>query len=615
MCVVAGALWAHPWPRWLVIAALVAWPVARWLARAAGAVRAAAAMAVPFVALVVLASDQSARAWAGLRPPASTAVRGWVTLVADPDPVDAAVRVEARVGRRRAEAWLRGPQAAAIRPRLSGEQVWVRGRLGPLPEKARRRLAPRHIGARLTIAEIGDHRPGSVVAGAANAIRRSLQRGAASMTEDQRALFTGVVLGDDREQDDGMVADFRASGLGHLLAVSGQNVAFVLLVAQPLLRRMGLLGRLAASLAVIAAFGTLTRWEPSVLRAAAMASASLVATTAQGWRPPPLAVLGFVVAGLVMIDPMLARSLGFQLSAAACVGITLLHRRVCDALPGPRFIAEPLALTVSAQAGVAPLLIPAFGSLPLASLPANLAAAPMAGFLMGWGLVAGLAAGLAGEPVATALHLPSRFMLTALAEVASWSARLPLGQVRAHHLWVLGGALSAATAGGAVAVARWPPRAGRAALAAGVVAVVAVVAAAAVVVSGPAAVGRGRVAGEEVAAGARLWRGGATVLVIDGASSGRVVDGLRVRGVRRVDVVVSLRGTMADVATLTLLRGRVDVGQIVAPTGGRVAGWHPGPGSRIRAGPWAVDIAGDTRPLRVEVTRPGRAVAGVGAGR
>jgi hypothetical protein len=227
---------------------------------------------------------------------------------------------------------------------------------------------------------------------------------------------------------------------------------------------------------------------------------------------------------------------------------------------------------------------------------------------MGWGLVAGLVAGLlagvappAGAAVAQLLHVPSRLLLSALAQVAHRCARLALGQVGARHLLIAG------SAGALVVAWRLVPERAR-------VAVTVAGAVAASVAFGVAG-GPSRPPGAEVVRGARLWRGGATVLVIDGPSPARLVDGLRVHGVRRVDLVVSVRGAMADVAAISLMRGRVSLGPVVAPSGGRVAGWHPPPDTRIRAGPWVVAVPGDTRPLRVTVARAGLAVTAVGAGR
>src|SRR5947208_1417270 len=104
-------------------------------------------------------------------------------------------------------------------------------------------------------------------------------------------------------------------------------------------------------------------------------------------------LLALAVAGVLLLDPLLIDSLSFRLSVGATAGIALLAGPLADRLPGPEWLTEPLAVTMAAQVGVAPVALPAFGGLPLASLPANLLAVPAAAPLTAWGFVGG---GLAG---------------------------------------------------------------------------------------------------------------------------------------------------------------------------------------------------------------------------
>ena len=118
----------------------------------------------------------------------------------------------------------------------------------------------------------------------------------ATRQRDPAALAaTGrIVFGDDRGQSELEQFRFRASGLGHLTAVSGQNVAFVLVAASPLLRRLRLRWRWAATVALLGWFAVVTRLEPSVLRAVAM---SAVAATAAVWLFGTLWALGVALTG------------------------------------------------------------------------------------------------------------------------------------------------------------------------------------------------------------------------------------------------------------------------------------------------------------------------------
>jgi competence protein ComEC len=380
----------------------------------------------------LLASSLAVAAWAGLAPPPSRTLEGVAVLVGDPGEVHGAVRVDVRLGRRRYEAWARGAAAAVLRARLSGELVRLRGHARrPTPDD-RHWLAPRHVVAQLDVEAVGAWRSGSVATRAANGLRRTLTRGARTLGDDDRSLLLGVVLGDDSAQSDELREAFRASGLSHLLAVSGENVAFVLALASPLLRRVGLRWRWWLTLGLLGFFGLLTRWEPSVLRAGAMAA--LACTTSTLGRPASrLRLLALAVSGVVLVDPLLVQSLGFQLSVGATIGIALLAGPIGRRLPGPSWCTEPLAVTIAAQIGVAPVALPAFGGLPLASLPANLLAVPAAAPLTAWGLTGGVLAGVAGPPFDGWLHLPSRLLAGWLAGVARWGAGLPLGQVRTPH--------------------------------------------------------------------------------------------------------------------------------------------------------------------------------------
>lgn len=376
---------------------------------------------------LLLAAALGARSWAGLVPQSVAPVAGQVTLLTDPEPLlGGGLRAEARLGDERVQLIARAASATPLRNALAGERTYVRGTGQPLHGRTVAHLRRRHISRSVVVADVAVPQPGTPSTRVANELRRTLVRGARSMPADRRALFTGLVLGDDRAQNRADVEAFRDSGLSHLLAVSGQNIAFVLALAAPVLTRLGLRSRLVGGVAVVLAFGLLTRWEPSVTRASAMAIVAMVGATV-GRPASSVRGLCLAVTALLLIDPLLIGSVGFLLSAGACAGIALFSERLQQWLP------SPLAVTLAAQIGVTPVLLPVFGGVPVASVPANLLAGPAAGPVMVWGLVAGVPAGLVGEPWATALHVPTRLLVAWIAGVARWSAALPVGELRAPH--------------------------------------------------------------------------------------------------------------------------------------------------------------------------------------
>ncbi|MFP3902051.1 MAG: ComEC/Rec2 family competence protein, partial [Acidimicrobiia bacterium] len=536
---------------------------------------------------------------------------GEVTLVGDPVPDAGGVAVDVRWRGRRHRAVARDAAAAALDDRLAGERVLVLGTLDP-PGVRERRLAHRHLAGRLRVDHVVGWRSGDPVSRVANGLRRTLARGAEGLPARQASLLLGLTLGDVRAQPADMSDAFRAAGLTHILAVSGQNVAFVLVAASPMLTRLRLGARWAATLAVLGGFALLTRCEPSVLRATAMAG--VAATGAALGRPATsLRTLALGVAAVMLVDPLLVGSLGFRLSVAGAAGIIVGSGPVARALPGPGWVTMPLAVTVAAQLAVAPLLVAAFGSVPLASLPANLLAVPVTGPVMVWGLTGGLAAGAAGGAVATVVHAPTRLGLAWIDAVASAAARWPLGELRWPHVAVLvagtvvlvGVARRETAAARETGVRPRAPGTRRRMLVASlrVAAGVAVTAATLVAALGrpDGAAGTGSAS---LGIGATAsWSEGAVVVELDGrARDGAVLGRLRAEGIDRVHVVVArtrARGIAGVVATLRRRWPGLVVLAPAPPPGEPDAGappgaMHPPAGSVVEIGGLRVTVEANT---------------------
>jgi hypothetical protein len=237
-------------------------------------------------------------------------------------------------------------------------------------------------------------------------------------------------------------------------------------------------------------------------------------------------VIGLAITALVLVDPLLVRSTGFQLSSCAAVGIVVLAPRFTAAIPGPTALREALGVTLAAQLGVAPVLLATFGPVPVASLPANLLCVPVAGLVMIWGLTAGLLAGIAGGPWASLVHQPTRVALGWLELVAQRTAQAPLGELRVAHVVAL-------AAGMALTVT--VDRAGWRRL--GAVVAVGAVLSAVVAAHAPAPLR------EAPAPGVVRWHGrGVDVIVLGGGRSDlgapTVLESLRRSGVDTIDLLV-----------------------------------------------------------------------------
>jgi len=266
-----------------------------------------------------------------------------------------------------------------------GATVRVAGRLAPLGVEGEVRLS-------VTRSPEIVRAPSRVLQAAA-VIRQGVRSAAAGSGPVARELVPGLVVGDDVGLPPEVIADFRDAGLTHLTAVSGTNltlvVGFLLLVARWCgVRARGML--VVGALGVIG-FVLLARPEPSVLRAAAMGCVALVGLTSGG-RDKGVRALSAAVLVLLLLDPWLARSPGFALSAVATAGILLLGPPTRDALAQwlPRWAAEALAVPWAAQLACTPLVAAISGSVSLVAVLANVIVAPVVGPATVLGLLGGL---------------------------------------------------------------------------------------------------------------------------------------------------------------------------------------------------------------------------------
>jgi competence protein ComEC len=252
------------------------------------------------------------------------------------------------------------------------------------------------------------------VEGALDRIRGRAERALGQgMGPETAALARGFVLGQDDLIDAETRDEFKRSGLSHLLAVSGQNVMLLAILAGVLL---GLLGagprlRLALILLLVAVYVPVAGGGPSIVRAGVMGAAGILATLLG--RPADRAYVTLLaVVATLLINPRFDSDPGWQLSFAALVGIMLwaaplrdlamppLERRLPARLASP--LAEGIALTLAATAATAPLIAHDFERISLAALPANLAVLPAIAPVMWLGMLIGLLAQLPAVSIAGA---------------------------------------------------------------------------------------------------------------------------------------------------------------------------------------------------------------------
>nr|WP_221376605.1 ComEC/Rec2 family competence protein [Actinoplanes polyasparticus] len=307
---------------------------------------------------------------------------------------------------------------------LPGQRVTAKGKL----------LPPRGGDLRAVVASVREApalvgRP-SWAQRAAGVLRAGLQRACEPLPDLPGGLLPGLVVGDTSRLDPGLEEDFRTTGMTHLNAVSGANVAILLGVVLFAVRRTRAGPVVTAVICAMALVGfvILARPSPSVVRAAAMGAIGLIGL-ASGRRRAALPALAAGVAVLVVADPELASDAGFALSVLATSGLLLLapvwrdglRRRGC-----PAGLAEALAVPAAAQVACGPVVAGLSGTISIVAVPANLLAVPAIAPATLFGVTAAVISPVwpAGAEFAAWLgHWPAQWLVL----LATYGARVPAG--------------------------------------------------------------------------------------------------------------------------------------------------------------------------------------------
>ncbi|KEF33234.1 competence protein ComEC [Deinococcus sp. RL] len=258
--------------------------------------------------------------------------------------------------------------------------------------------------------------------------RRGLTTG---LSQPQAALMQAIQLGDRNDigreafADGAPVRDaFARAGLSHLMALSGQNVALLTGAAVWLLVRLRVrvAWRYALAAALLVPYLGLVGVSPSILRAALMGMAVLVAFALGRGKPDPYGTVALAAVACLLPFPLWLLDVGFQLSFLAVLGLTLSGRLAARLPPRwPLALRLALVATVLAELATLPVIASTFGQVPLVGLPANL----VAGLVMAALVPLGFLAGLLG-PLGVVLSPLTGLLASALLLVAEVFGKAPV---------------------------------------------------------------------------------------------------------------------------------------------------------------------------------------------
>jgi competence protein ComEC len=216
------------------------------------------------------------------------------------------------------------------------------------------------------------------------------------LPREEAAVMRGFLIGDIRHLSQATIENFRDTGTLHVLAASGANVAYVVGTILILLRlfRLPRAHKYLIALAAIVIFSFLAYNQPSVVRASLMGIIGIVGMLL--YRDIiPLNVIAFSALIILAVQPLYLLDIGFQLSYAAAFGLVICMPEVNRRLknwkrPLLRLLKWPmliLAVTLTAQLWVMPILLHNFHQAPLVSFLSNLIIVPLVGAATAVGIV------------------------------------------------------------------------------------------------------------------------------------------------------------------------------------------------------------------------------------
>ncbi len=251
-----------------------------------------------------------------------------------------------------------------------------------------------------------------------------------SLAEPAASLISGILVGERGSLPEQVAADFQATGLSHILAISGFNITIIINLVILLTTGRKKIVRFWCAFSVIVFFVILTGASASVVRAGVMGIMMLLVRVLER-RTKILKIILLSAFLIVCFDPRLLNfDLSFQLSVFATLSLVLFSEYF-EFFPEKdwrNLLWDGIATTLAAQVITLPFLFYYFGRVSLISPLANLAVGPLIPFLMLIG-VAVLLTGLIWPVLALPLVGVTEILVRQMLNLVGILADLPLAQI------------------------------------------------------------------------------------------------------------------------------------------------------------------------------------------
>ena len=302
-----------------------------------------------------------------------------------------------------------------------GDQVQIQGSLAPTKGSAQ---------AKFSFAKLRLLRRG---VSPIDSIRRRFIAGLGSALPEPEASFgAGLLLGQRSTIPKDISDQLSATGLTHLVAVSGYNLTIIIVAVRKFLGKASKFQSTICAAALMLLFTLVTGFSASIVRASLVSSLSLVAWYYGRRFRPALLILG-TAAVMALWNPFyLWSDIGWYLSFLAFFGVLLIAPLLAASIgrgKPPKLVGALLAETIAAQIMTLPIIMYIFGRVSIIGLLANVFVVPLVPLAMLLTLTAGLS-GMLYPPLAGWFALPAKLLLTYMVDLVGLLSRLPHAQAQ-----------------------------------------------------------------------------------------------------------------------------------------------------------------------------------------
>lgn len=256
------------------------------------------------------------------------------------------------------------------------------------------------------------------------------------LPQDEFGIMTGILIGDTSYITKKTEESFKSSGITHLLAVSGSNIAYVILFTKFIFNKI--LGKRYSNYIVIIfviVFMIVSGCTPSVVRATIMGCIIIIAEILSR-KPNIYASISISAIIILTYNPLISFDVGFILSFGGTLGIVFLYERIKQGVINfysientvLLYIVETLSLTLAAQIILLPIMCYNFNSISSVAIIVNILVVPISGLVTILGFIIYISS-LFCFPAAKFLGYSIYILIRIVINIANFFSSLPFATV------------------------------------------------------------------------------------------------------------------------------------------------------------------------------------------